>query len=104
MGACTTEEFKSDDGDGGGSGELVALDIKIQGGRTCVVARSARLADVKMSPQWTTLGSPRCLSAELRHQGLSRLGIMPASAFEPVYFFNTHRNELPIATADLNLP
>lgn len=102
-GGCTTEEYKSEDGAVGGSGELIALDVKIRDGQTCIIARSARTADAKLSPQWTTLGSERCLPAELRHQGLSRLGIAPTSEFEPVYFFNTQRNGRSIAASDLSV-
>jgi hypothetical protein len=100
-GMCTTEAYKSADGTPGGSGELIAMTVKLRGDQSCVALKSARLVDKELRPLWTALGGERCLPGMLRYQGLARLGVPAGSQLEPVYFFNTRRNGQPLAATEL---
>jgi hypothetical protein len=99
-GACATDEYKAQDGQLGGPGDIVALTVDLEADKSCVQAQSARLCDRDRQPLFAPLGGKRCVPGALLYQGLMRQGM--GEGRDPVYFFNTRREGVPVAGADLS--
>lgn len=109
---CVTESFPATDGamnetmNGtvGGPGELLAVRVQVQPGRTCLSAQAARLVTRELVPLWAPLGAERCVNAELTYQGLARAGALAPAADDggAVYFFRTLLDGAPLRAAALH--
>lgn len=108
-GRCTEEDFLSNDGEDGGPGEHVVLELASRGSQTCLTARAARLASLGSdgrtgSARLATLASDRCVDGALPYQGIAR--VYDASdgsrdAGRPVSFFGLRHDEQPLSVGDL---
>jgi hypothetical protein len=82
-GACTTEDYASEEPLAEGPGDLLRLEVSPSNGASCVRVRSATAVDVDLTPRWTPLGASVCFAGPLRYVGIAT----PKEA----WFFGTRR-------------